>query len=267
MAGEVGNLILVHVSDVNGYVAIYRAAADRFAFTSDGIKFRAATGEVLHEDPPVTTVGKVSEFLAGLHMMPYRHWLLRWLYLLGGIAGCLCITTGFLFFVETRKRQHAKRGSRVGRVVDALAVTTVTGMLIATLGILIANRLLPDSLPAGWPGRGAMEQCALWFAWLFAMAHAFWRTAPMAEGRMAPAWREQCGAIAVMAVTAVLLNWITTGDHLLRTLRDTYWPVAGMDLALLVGAAIAVFAARRLTQRAEAASVSREAIPPEAAHA
>ena len=33
-----------------------------------------------------------------------------------------------------------------------------------------------------------------------------------------PAWREQCVAIAVLAPLAAVLNWITTGDHLLRTL-------------------------------------------------
>jgi len=181
-----------------------------------------------------------------------------------GLMGTACIATGFLFFVEKRKRQHAKQGSQGARVVDALAVTTVTGMLIATLGILIANRLLPETLPAGMPGRGNLERYAFWFMWLLAMTHAFWRTAPVAHGGLSPAWREQCWAIAMMAVTAVLLNWITTGDHLLRTLRAAYWPVAGLDLAMLVTAAIALFSARTLKQRdsalARAAEVTREEI-------
>ena len=29
---------------------------------------------------------------------------------------------------------------------------------IAALGMLVANRLLPDTLPAGWPWRGDMEK-------------------------------------------------------------------------------------------------------------
>jgi hypothetical protein len=41
--------------------------------------------------------------------------------------------------VEKRKKQHARTGHQGARVVDALAVTTVTGMVIATLAILIAN--------------------------------------------------------------------------------------------------------------------------------
>lgn len=52
-----------------------------------------------------------------------------------------------------------------------------------------------------------------------------------------------------MAVAAVLLNWITTGDHLLRTISTGYWPVAGMDLSLLATAVLAVFAACKVGQR------------------
>ena len=264
MAGEVGFLALQHVGDANGYVSIYRAGTDRIALVGNGIHFKASTGELLREDPPKSAVDGVNEFLTGLHLQHFRHWLLRWFYVLGGLAGCVCIATGFLFFVEKRKKQHARAGSQGARVVDALAVTTVTGMLIAALGILIANRLLPEALPAGWPPRGDLEQYAFWGAWVLAMAHAFWRSAPVAQGRMAPAWREQCWAIATMAVAAVLLNWVTTGDHLLKTLGAGYWPVAGVDLFILTGAALAVVAARKLGRRARVVPAVRIA---EAAHA
>jgi cation transport ATPase len=168
------------------------------------------------------------------------------------LAGAVCIATGFVFFVEKRKRQHAQRGSQGARIVDVLAVTTVTGMLLATLatlGILVANRLLPENLPA----RGDWERYAFWCTWALALLHAFWRSAPVARGQANPAWREQCGAIAVLAVAAVALNWITTGDTLWHTIAAGYWPVAGIDLCLLSGAAIAWLTARALKRRAHAA--------------
>jgi hypothetical protein len=168
---------------------------------------------------------------------------------LGGLAGCACIATGFIFFVEKRKRQHAKQGTSGARWVDACAVATVTGLLVATFGMLIGNRLLPDNLPL----RGSWEKGIFLGAWLLALAHGIWRTAPTAEGRLSPAWAEQCWAVAVLAVAAVLLNWVTTGDHLLRTLGAGYWPVAGVDLSLLASAALAVMAARVLKRRAAAA--------------
>jgi len=254
MAGDVGFLAVQHVGDANSYVSIYRAGTDRIALTGEGIHFKASTGEVLREDPPSSAVDSVNEFLTGLHLQHFRHWLLRWLYVLGGLAGCVCIATGFLFFVEKRKRQHAKQGSQGARVVDALAVTTVTGMVVAALGILIANRLLPESMATGWPQRQAMERYIFWGVWALAMVHAFWRSAPVAQGRLNPAWREQCLAIAGLAIVAVMLNWVTTGDHLLRTLSASYWPVAGVDLFMLAGAGVALSAARKLKQRAQRVS-------------
>ncbi|TDB27439.1 PepSY domain-containing protein [Stenotrophomonas sp. ATCM1_4] len=260
-AGDVGFLVLQHVGDANGYVSVYRAGTDRIALVGDGIHFKAATGELIREDPPATPVARMNEFLTGLHLQHFRHWLLRWLYMLGGLAGATCIATGFIFFVEKRKRQHAQQGRHGARIVDALAVTTVTGMVLATLGILIANRLLPEALPA----RGDWERYAFWGTWALALVHAGWRSAPVARGLVNPAWREQCWAIALFALAAVLLNGMTTGDHLLRTLAQGYWPVAGVDLSLLATAVIAVMAARKVGQRmrATAAHAPRE----EAVHA
>lgn len=262
MAGDVGFLVLQHVGDANGYVSVYRAGTDRIALVGQGIHFKAATGALIREDPVATPVGKVAEFLTGLHLQHFRHWLLRWLYVLGGLLGPVCIATGFVFFVEKRKRQHAKQGSQGARIVDALAVTMVTGMVAATLGILVANRLLPDDLPA----RGDWERYAFWGTWALALLHAGLRSAPVARGLANPAWREQCGAIVVLALAAVALNWITTGDHLLRTLGTGYWPVAGVDLALLATAAIAGATGVYLRRRA-AATVAVEHPRRETAHA
>ncbi len=261
-AGDVGFLVLQHVGDANGYVSVYRAGTDRIALVGDGIHFKASTGELIREDPAPTAAGRVAEFLTGLHLQHFRHWLLRWMYVLGGLLGAVCIATGFLFFVEKRKRQHARQGQQGARVVDALAVTMVTGMVLAALGILVANRLLPDDLPA----RGDWERYAFWGTWLLALLHAAWRSAPVARGLANPAWREQCGMIALLAPTTVLLNWITTGDHLLKTIGAGYWPVAGVDLALLAGGALAALAARTLKRRAASAPASRIA-EPETTHA
>ena len=275
MAGEVGMLTVHHVGDANATVSVYRAGTDRVTLTGEGIHFKGTTGEVIREDEAPAMVDGINNFITGLHLQHFRHWLLRVLYFAGGLAGCVCIATGFVFFVEKRKKQHAAKGQAGSRVVDALAVTTVTGMVAATAGVLVANRLLPEGLPA----RGDWEEGLFWAAWVLAFCHAWWRTAPVRQGRIAPAWAEQCVAIAVLAVAAVVLNAVTTGDHLVKTLAQGYWPVAGVDLVLLATAALAAGAARHLRRRARAAaepaSAGAEAVPvstgatpmPEAGHA
>jgi uncharacterized iron-regulated membrane protein len=250
MSGEVGFLFVNHVGDANGYVSVYRAGTDRIALTGQGVHYRAATGEVIREDPPAGVVASVNEFLTGLHLQHFRHWPLRFLYLFGGLAGCACIATGFLFFVDKRRTRHAATGAGGIRLVDTLAVSTVTGPVIAALAILVANRLLPAELP----GRDAWQISLFFYAWLAAAAHALWRTRRV-EGRLiAPVWREQCLAIASLALLAPLLNWVTTGDHLVATLGSGYWPVAGVDLALLGVSCTTWLIARRLRRGAVAAT-------------
>ena len=246
MAGEVGYLTVTHVGDANSYVSIFRAGSDRVALVGEGIHFKASTGEVLREDPPHTVVSEINEFLTGLHLQHFEHWLLRWLYVLGGLLGGACIATGFIFFVGKRQRRHAETGSQGSRWVDALAVATVTGMVLAAVGMLLVNRLLP----ADMAGKGDWEKGAFWLVWVLALLHAWLRSRPVLQARFNPAWQEQCWVLALTAIAAVLMNWLTTGDHLLKTIvTDTYWPVAGVDLALLVTAALAAWAARRLKRK------------------
>ncbi|WP_196298705.1 hypothetical protein [Stutzerimonas stutzeri] len=76
--------------------------------------------------------------------------------------------------------------------------------------------------------------------WLLALAHAV--LCP------AQAWRRQLQSAAGLAVSAVLLNWLTTGDHLLHSLSAGQAAVAGMDLMLMALASVCLLAARRIRQ-------------------
>jgi uncharacterized iron-regulated membrane protein len=245
MPGEVGFLFVNHVGDANSYVSVYRAGSDRVALVGQAIHFSGVTGEVAYEEPPPPAASSVNEFLTGLHLQHFEHWLLRWFYVLGGLAGCVCIATGFVFFVEKRKRQHAKAGTRGARWVDAFAVTTVTGMLIATAAILLVNRLLP----AEFAGRATWEEGAFWISWLLALVHALVRGAPVERAQVSPAWREQSWVFAALAFSAVVANWIGTDDWLWMTVAAGNWPVAGLDLALIAAGAIALVAARLLKRK------------------
>lgn len=249
MPGDVGYLVVHHVGDANSYVSLYRAGSDRVALVGEGIHFRASSGEVIHEDPPHSATLALNEFLTGLHLQHFEHWLLRWLYVLGGLLGCVCIATGFVFFVRKRRREQ-----RPGTgLVEAFAVATVTGMVIATLAMLIANRLLPFELA----GKADWEKGLFWAGWLLALAHALWRSLPLQPATRNRAWEEQCLCIAGMAVVAVAANWLSTGDHLVKTvIVEPYWPVAGLDLILLLVAVLSTLTGWRLQRTsAEPATV------------
>ena len=234
-----------HPGDANSYVELRRGYADRVTMNLDQLYVDAATGTVLRsfEAAPVMTVQR---FISGLHFIQFDHWTLRWLYFLAGLSGCVLIATGSLFWLEGRRASHAKKGLAGVRVVEALTVTSVPGIVIATLVFFAVNRLLPvDASLAGW-SRGEVEVWAFYLAWLGALGHAAWR------GRAA--WREQAWAVALLALLAVLLNWVSTGDHLAHTLGRGRWAVAGMDLLLLAMAGLAFVTARHLTRKALSAA-------------
>ncbi len=248
MPGEVGYLAVHHVGDRASYVTVYRAGTDRVTLVGQPIHFEGSTGRVLYEEPPPSAVASANDFLTGLHLQHFENWPLRWLYVFGGLMGTVCIATGFVFFVEKRKRLHAAKGIAGARWADAMAVATVTGTLVATLSMLVANRLVPAELAHG----AEWQKAAFFGAWILALAHAGWRSRAPSAARLSPAWFEQCCAIAGLALAAVTLNAATTGDHLVRTLSARYWPVAAFDLALLFTAAIAAAAATRLRRRGAA---------------
>jgi uncharacterized iron-regulated membrane protein len=252
MPGEVGYLAVTHVGDADSYVSIYRAGSDRVALVGQAVHFAAPTGEVIHEEPPANAVTSINEFLTGLHLQHFEHWLLRWLYLFGGLAGCVCIATGFVIFIEKRKREHGSQRLGGLRWVEGLAVATVTGMVVAVACILLANRLLPRDLAH----RGVWEEAAFWTAWTLAFVHAAWRAKSAGQRTFSPAWREQCWAITALSFAAVIANWISTGDHLLKTIGSGYWPVAGIDLALLTVSATSVVVGFQLRRREIATSKS-----------
>ncbi|WP_372827412.1 PepSY-associated TM helix domain-containing protein [Polaromonas sp.] len=230
-----------HPGDANSYVEMRRSYENAVTMNVDTLSFDATTGAVLSWHTAAPVMG-VQRFISGLHFIQFRHWTLRWLYFAAGLAGCVMIGTGFLFWLEARRTSHAKKGLPGVRMVEALTVFSVPGIIAATLVFFSVNRLLPlDAALAGYD-RSELEVWAFYLFWLAALAHAALR------GRRA--WHEQTWAVAALAVTAVVLNWITTGQHLGHTLGHGLWAVAGMDLLLLVGAGVAALSARHLTRKA-----------------
>jgi len=250
--GEPRYLFIRGLGDSNAVAQFGRVEDSAVAGWTDMAYFDLKTGTLLHERAATPPVMSAQRFITGLHMLPFRHWSLRWLYFGLGLVGCVLIATGYLFWLESRRKKHEQLGLRGVRIVEGLAIGSVTGILIATMSFFIANRLLPLGATFLGQERAALEVWAFYLVWLATFAHAWTR-----PGR---AWAEQCWTLAAFALAAVMLNWITTGDHLARSLSHVHlWPVAGMDLLLLAGSAVAGLAALRLSRRRPAAARVRHA--------
>lgn len=238
---------LIHWGDANGRLAVRNIfPARQVAMDKDAIVFDASGNTVLVSDHgPVRTA---HAWLSGLHFLQFDHWWLRWLYFLAGLSGCAMIATGLVFYVRARIKRDGSESAAV-RGVRAMTIGAITGTVVATGAFLVINRMLPVEATFGAFGRADLEVIAFFGAWLLTFGHAALR------GKAA--WHEQLWTITLLALAAVLLNWITTGDHVFRTLNHGIWSVFGMDLLLILSAILAAYAADRLRNSVRIASDAR----------
>ncbi|HKO91892.1 MAG TPA: PepSY-associated TM helix domain-containing protein [Polyangiaceae bacterium] len=251
--GTVSSLRVLHPGDAASYVEVRRTSADQVSLSRQQLVLDAATGSVLAREEGGRPVLGVQRFVAGIHFLQFDNWTLRWLYFLAGLAGCTMIATGFLFWLESRRSQHARQGLAGVRVVDALTIGSVTGIIAATFAFFVANRLLPARASLFGMPRDELEMLVFYASWLVTFVHAALRARA--------AWAEQCWAIAGLGLAAVVLNVWTTGDHVWRALERGAFGVAGMDLLLLGGAALGAASARRLERRPRASALRAPSAP------
>ncbi|KIC83571.1 MULTISPECIES: PepSY-associated TM helix domain-containing protein [Pseudomonas] len=231
-----------HPGDANAYVEISRSLADRLSLDGQTLYFDGASGRLLHASR-LLPAAAVLDVLAGLHVAHFHQPGLRVLYFFAGLSGCVMLASGLLYWLAKRRLQQpaADRGAMA---ITLLCSALITGMPLATLAMLVANRCLPLTLS----GRADWEVRVFFAAWLLAGLHALWMIGRCAQAR-AP-WAAQCLAISTLALLAVLSNAWSTGDHPWRALSQGLWAVAGVDLALLVSALLAGSLGWRLRQRA-----------------
>lgn len=254
--GAVGSVRVRYPGDAHAYVEIRRSVQDQIGHGFQAVYFDGPTGAVLQTTPAMPATS-VQRFVAELHTVTSDSSVLRWLYFLGGLAGCVLIASGMLYWVEKRRVQHAKQGRLGAAVVAGVACASVTGLILATLAMLVANRALPPHIAA----RQWIEVLVFFGTWLLAALHGIVGALRRRDGS-AP-WRAQSRLIALLALACVVGNAVSTGDHLGRSIARGEWAVAGTDLVLLATAALAAFATRRLAQRDRCAAQRRA----EASHA
>ena len=230
-SGQAARVTITFPGDANAYVQVTRTVNDLVPNNPQPIYFDAATGSLI-KFSGIRPVATAQRYIAGLHFIAFNDWVLRWLYFMFGLIGCGMIATGALFWSRKRRKSHGP--SAGAALVKSLTVASTTGLIGATGFYLVANRLLPADLP----GRANTEIGAFAVAWLALAIHA--------GVRRGSAWSDQWGLIAATSIGAVLLNALTTGDHLVRTISRWDWAVAGTDIVLLAWGVVGLFLWHRL---------------------
>lgn len=155
--------------NVNAVVKVSRSVGDRVSLADDAAYFDGATGALLHH-VPLQPAATTQRFLTGMHFIAFDNWPLRWLYFLAGLAGCVLIATGQLYWLDKRQARHGEKGVRLAAAVTA---GTTTGLVIATLAMMVANRLLPMTLPSReFTSREFIEAALFFLVWLANAIHA-----------------------------------------------------------------------------------------------
>lgn len=173
----------------------------------------------------------VHSVMESLHLARFGGWGLKWLYFLSGLLGTLMLACGNVMFLSkrARKSQHefGRATPRFYRLTAALNAATMSGICLASIAYLYANRLIPAALP----GRANWEIRAFLLVWLAALLHAFWRPAQRV-------WHEQLALTAALCLGLPLLNSLSTGQHLGLYLAAGDGQRAAVELAALAFAVI-----------------------------
>src|SRR3990167_7980073 len=203
--GEPAFVRVWHPSDAQAYVEISRSLAKRLSLDAETLYFDGSSGQLLHQ-ARLKPAAATFSLLAGLHVAHFQQPLLRALYFLAGVSGCIMLASGLLYWTEKRRSDPLHDRSEV-RLVTALSASLIGGLPLATLAMLVANQLLAQTLA----NRASWEIGIFFAVWLGAALHATAKIYRSAT-RRAP-WREQSAVIALLALAALLLNAWNASNH------------------------------------------------------
>jgi uncharacterized iron-regulated membrane protein len=208
------------------------------------MSLNALTGDVVRPVPESVGASLVQRVMAGLHFAQFGGYPMRWVYFLCGLISTAMMAGGLVLFTVKRRRRYAKenRAARFGyELIERINIAIIAGLIIACVGLLWGNRLLPVDIAA----RPNAEINVFFALWGLSFVHASLR--PWMK-----AWREQLwlgGALALALPVANLMG----GVALFGQGINLYVELTTMLLGVLI-----LLAAWRTGQSSEYVSESRK---------
>ncbi len=255
--GSLGRVTINNPGDAVATVTLSRRADQDMSSAQPAMVFSGSSGKLLSEvGEDRGAVITTRSVLYGLHLGRFADPLLRALFFVSGLAGCVMVATGLLLWAVKERNKYAKvlaQGGRVGwasRLVDGLNVGAIAGLMIALPAFFWANRLLP----VGMSARGQAEIDIFFGVWaVAALAGLAWPTRRM--------WIVQLAVAAFLFAAIPLLNAATTATHLGVSVPAGLWRVAGFDLTCLALGAALLLCAWWLARRKPAGKAQRAPLP------
>ncbi|MNS90197.1 hypothetical protein D3C72_1242360 [compost metagenome] len=255
----VGRIVVHQPNDANAVVSLTRAEGRHLSYDQPSMQFNGTTGALIGSFGDVPkAAAETRGVLYGLHIGRFADPLLRALFFVSGLAGCLMVATGLLLWAVKERQKYAKtlkQGGRIGvglRLVDGLNLGAIAGLPVAMAAFFWANRLLPVDVA----GRNEAE-----IRWFFIVWGA---TAVL--GLLRPTlrmWQAQLALGALLFALLPVLNAFTGPAPLTVSLRNGPSSVAGFDLvaiALGLGLAGATWLVER--KRRKALIAPKKAVKP-----
>lgn len=246
--GSVSMIRITHPGDANGIASLRIPNNTTVTKQIGNMNFNLSTGDLVEIFTPSQAINFWS-FIGGLHYIQFSHWTIRWLYFIAGLGCCAMIATGLFHWTQARNKNKKSSGFNVA-LMNSITISSVTGIIAATASFLLINRIFNNrDLIIDIEARD-LEVYFFYFVWIFCFFHATTRTFTNKSHGYLKAWKEQCYLIVLISFLALILNWFTTGDHLVKTLiTSSYFPVAGVDSFLLVSIAIGMWVSIKIKSR------------------
>lgn len=239
LGGPVGTIEVSEPGDMAASVTLHRTPASLLNTRAPAITYDGTTAMPIWQSPAPGGAAATAGAMVGLHAGRFADLGLRWIYFLCGVAGTVMVASGLvLWTVKRRERLPDPTHPHLGfRIVERLNVAVIGGFPLGIAGLFWANRLLPLALT----DRSRWEVHVLFIIWGGAAILSFAR-------RPTAVWPVLFGMTGVSLALLPVYNLFETQWNVVRSIAAGDLLPLGVDLTLLVFAAMFLRLARRVAR-------------------
>jgi uncharacterized iron-regulated membrane protein len=236
-----GSLRILNPGDRTAQIIVSTAPDAGMSVRPRSLTFDGVTGKLVAAHNPSGAATSTEGTMIGLHAGRFSSGVLRALYFLSGLAGCIMVASGLVLWTVKRRAKLADpdRPHFGFRLVEKLNIGAIAGLPFAMAVYFLANRLLPP----GGAGRSDSEIAAFFIAWGAVFVWAVARPSSRA-------WAEALAATAASFALVPIVSALTTDRSLVASLAARDWVFAGFDMTMLIVAAGFGWAASKMLRRA-----------------